>query len=167
MKKQIHFVLAIAVALVVGLTACVKEDPSSPLVIDTTATAWVKGYVSYHPDLTVTPSARYPSASDVTITATVTYASASSYAQSGSFVVTATYDVNTGLYTVAVPATNSGTSVTIAFSSFSGSQKADATTTLRGMFTPAANITATVVAGQTYSAASTNMAYSFVESPVQ
>ena len=166
MKKQIYSVLAI-VALFIGLIACVKEDPSSPLVIDTAATAWVKGYVSYQPDLTVTPSDRYPAASDVTITATVTYASASSYAQTGSFAVTATYDVQTGLYTVAVPATNSGTSVTIAFSSFTGSQKVDATTTKKGLFTPGSNITASVVAGQTYSSASTNMKYTFVEAPVQ
>ena len=166
MKKQLFSILAVAATLILGFSSCSKDDPATPINLDKTTTAYVKGYLSYQPDLTASVLNAYPSSSDVVLSATVEYSSLSGLASAGSFEVPTAYDQSTGMYTIEVPASTNATGVKIIFSGFSGTQRQTATTTVKGYWTPSSPVVyQSVTYGQTL--VGPTIAYSIVPAPVQ
>lgn len=124
MKKHLFTVMALAATLTLGLTSCTKEDPASPLVIDMQKTATVEGTLLVNPDITKAPAdQKYDALKDVQIVAYVKYSTLNPNASTGSYTVKATYTSSTGKFSVVVPATEDGVTVTFAVSDVAGEQK--------------------------------------------
>ena len=161
-----------AVCTLLCFSACSNKDVATPLKLNTTTTATIKGYVTYQPDNTVVDRAK-PSASNVSITATVANSSLSSYATNGKLTLRTSYDASSGMYTIEVPAPSNGAAiaVTTSVSSFSGPQLQAGTTPATknrvfGYYTPTpATFNTTVSAGQTV--LGTRIDYTFAAAPIQ
>jgi len=124
MKKFLYFFCATAMVLSLGLSSCVKEDPARPLEVDLSKTATVQGRILFNTDLTLTePVLTAPSAANVTITARINYSSIVNGGSGVHIIQNITYNASTGDFTIQVPVSEWGGTVTISINDFTGTQR--------------------------------------------
>jgi hypothetical protein len=119
MKQKFFSVMAFTALLMSA--SCAKEDPAKP--VDYSAPekqATLQGKVLINENETLTPQ-KYSAKAGVTVIASVAYSQLNPGLGSGSFSATATTD-SKGEFTLAVPATSSGVSVTLAVNDVQGSK---------------------------------------------
>lgn len=126
MKKQLFSILAVAAALVMGLSSCSKDDPSTPLNIELEKTATIQGTILYNGDVTKALADQKWSAPDaVTIIATLPYANLHTSA-AGTYTIPSdkiSYNKSTGEFTIIAPVGTSATTVTVKVCAFKGTLK--------------------------------------------
>lgn len=166
MKKHLFSVLAVATALILGLSSCAKEDPASPLNADMTQTATIIGYITYEPNLSIpapNTTVFVPSA-NVKITATMNYSDIKA-GTTGKFILPTSYDESTGLYKVEVPATNNAAAnVTVSIDSYVGTQIDGANVTKKGTWKPTSPGAVAVNKGET---TRSDVTFAFTAAPIQ
>jgi hypothetical protein len=120
MKRKIFSVMALAAVLMSA--SCAKEDPAKP--VDYSAPekqATIQGKLLVNTDQTLTEP-KYSAISGITIIATVSYSELNPGSGSGAFSTSATTNSN-GEFTLKVPSTPSGVTVSFAVNDVEGSRK--------------------------------------------
>jgi hypothetical protein len=126
MKKTIFSVMALT-AIVIGSASCAKEDPAQPLnqysSLNNENSATVSGILLVNPDETKAyADQKYAALANAKIKVTVSNADLYGGAASGDWASFVTTDLK-GEFTVNIPATVGGVTVSFAVSDTKGSQK--------------------------------------------